>query len=216
MRFKPCGLPEIAPHGQERPSGLAAEGGAGGLRVAAGGGLLSMGLSEEDMQSRRSSHAAIATARTERQTTSSLPSDRTRLSVALKALTPIARPARMMSQCNNGNPLIIRAIGDRDGEISQKDAPGVQGRRRSCQREGESPGGCLLDGGHEAPPQPRFLVAVVGDFSQDLKPGRLNKACPLHCRSSRASANTSSAEKDGISPRSKAASRDAISSSQAA
>ncbi len=175
-----------------------------------------MGLSEEDLQSRRSSHPAIAAARTERQTSSSLPSDRTRLSVALKALTPIARTARVMSQRNNGNPLIIREIDDREGEISQKDAPGVQGRRRSCQREGVSPGGCLLDGGQKAPTKPGFLVAVVGDFSQDLKPGRLNKACPLHCRSSRASANTSSAEKDDISPRSKAASREVISSSQAA
>ena len=95
----------------------------------------------------------------------------------------------MMRQSNDQNPVLVWAIDDREWKIPQKHPPGVLGD--------------FLNGRQKALTKPRFLGVVVRNFSQQLEFGRLKKARPSHDNSLRASANTSSAEKERISPRSK-------------
>lgn len=82
---------------------------------------------------------------------------------------------------------------------------------RAGERKRQGPSRRFLNRRGEASTKPRFLLVVIGDFSQKFVPRGGDEACALHFARRRASANTSSAEYVCVSPRSNDATRSSIS-----
>ena len=110
---------------------------------------------------------------------------------------------------------IVWAVHESKRKFPHKYSPGIRWSGRTGERVSNRSNHCIFQGSCEARTQCRRYFGVVGNFREKLTPRRRDKSRAFHRENRRASANTSSAGHEGISPRSNAATRRSISPAQA-
>lgn len=117
---------------------------------------------------------------------------------------------------SRSNSAFVWAVHDGKGKLPDKHSPDIRWSRRTCERVSKRSNYCFFYRCCESRTETRRNSSVVGNFREKLTPRRRNEPRACHRENRRASANTSSAGYEGISPRSNAATRRSISSAQAA
>lgn len=136
--------------------------------------------------------------------------------VLLNSSIPVFGAASVMGQRDNHDSTLIWEVHERNRNIHDQDSPSVRYNWGTGRWNSTSTSGGFFNGSSKSSTQSGLLAMGVHQLRKECSPRGRDEPCTHHRDRRRASANTSFAGQEGVSPRSNAATRHSIASAQAA